>query len=295
MAKKERSFFKRNKIQKISLGAIVLLVLVLPLIVVSIEKHQKDAANAQTAAYPTAPPVQVCSDSSLLSGPATAPAGAITVPAGDNSSVNFSQSGATYWFAPGTHTIGTGQYNQIDPAANSTFIGAPGAVIDGQGKNHYAFGGTSTGVTIKYLTIKDFGTGSSATTPSSDDNNEGVVNHDAGHNWTVENNTVEYNAGAGVFVGTNDVLINNCLTQNGQYGFSAYEDNDVSNVNISNNEISYNDTYNWEAKIDGCGCTGGGKFWRTHGATFNNNYVHDNYSVGMWADTDNNAFDVEGN
>ena len=32
-----------------------------------------------------------------------------------------------------------------------------------------------------------------------------------------------------------------------------------------------------------------------NGATVTNNYVHDNLSVGLWADTNNRGFDFEGN
>ena len=49
-----------------------------------------------------------------------------------------------------------------------------------------------------------------------------MVNHDSGPNWTIAHNTIENNAGAGVMLGNNDVLNDNCLTENGQYGFSAY-------------------------------------------------------------------------
>ncbi|HEY6737206.1 MAG TPA: hypothetical protein VI322_05830, partial [Candidatus Saccharimonadia bacterium] len=63
-------------------------------------------------AWPTTPPAQICG-TSQLDGPATAPAGAITVPAGDNSALTpnyanpgFSVAGSTFWFAPGVHTLG---------------------------------------------------------------------------------------------------------------------------------------------------------------------------------------------
>lgn len=239
--------------------------------------------------YPTTPPAQICGNSSILgAGPTSAPAGAITVAAGNNSSVDFGQSGKTYWFAPGTHTLGTGQYSQIEPANNTTYVGAPGAILDGQNSNLYAFTQHATGVTIRYLTIQNFG-------KALDNNNEGVVNHDAGHNWTIEYNTIQNNAGAGVFIGSNNVVRYNCLKDNRQYGFSAYEPDGVTNVTLDHNEISGNNTDNWEARIDGCGCTGGGKFWATSNATITNNYVHDNKSVGIWADNNNAGFLIEGN
>lgn len=245
-------------------------------------------SNAATS-YPTTPPAQICGNASILgAGPTSAPTGAITVAAGDNSNVNFDQAGKTYWFAPGTHTLGTGIYSQIQPANNTTYVGAPGAILDGQNKNLYAFTQHATGVTIRYLTIQNFG-------GALDNNNEGVVNHDAGHNWTIEYNTVQNNAGAGVFVGSNNILQYNCLKDNRQYGFSAYEPDGVTNVTLDHNEISGNNTDDWESHIDGCGCTGGGKFWETQNVTITNNYVHDNKSVGIWADSNNAGFLVEGN
>ena len=82
--------------------------------------------------WPSAPPAKICGNASVLGGPANAPAGAVVVPAGDNSSVNWSRPGVTYWFAPGVHTLGAGEYDQIIPGDNSTYIGAPGAIIDGK-------------------------------------------------------------------------------------------------------------------------------------------------------------------
>ncbi len=276
----------------VGLTGFFVLLLALPIIVVVQSNKENTASNAHadalTTTWPTTPPAQICGDTSQLSGPATAPAGSITVPAGDNSTINFGQPNTIYWFVPGIHTLGTNQFSQIAPGNNSTFIGAPGAIIDGQLKNLYAFVGHPTGVTIKYLTIQNFG-------PAGANNNEGVVNHDAGQNWTISYNTVQNNAGAGIFVGSNDTISYNCLTSNGQYGFSAYDPNGVSNVILDHNEISFNDTYDWESHIQGCGCTGGGKFWATTNATITNNYVHDNHSVGIWADTNNTGFDFENN
>ena len=231
----------------------------------------------------------VCGNAALLNGPSTAPVGAITVPAGDNSLFDFSRAGKVFWFAPGVHTLGSDEYSQIIPASNSAFIGSPGAVLDGQHVNLYAFTGQATGVTVEHLTIRNFG-GAGA------NNNEGVVNHDAGHGWTVQYNTVQGNAGAGVFVGSSNTVKYNCLTQNGQYGFSAYEPDGVANVVIDHNEISYNNTYLWETDSPGCGCTGGGKFWATNKATVTNNWFHHNHEgPGLWADTNNNDFDIENN
>ena len=63
----------------------------------------------------------------------------VTVPAGNNSNLSLDSPNTTYWFAPGTHTLGNGEYNQIIPANGDTYMGGPGAVIDGQNLNDYAF------------------------------------------------------------------------------------------------------------------------------------------------------------
>ena len=164
----------------------------------------------------------------------------MTVPAGDNSGVNWHRSDTTYWFAPGTHTLGIGQFNQIIPANGDTFIGAPGAILDGQGRNHYAFTQGASNVTIKYLTIQDFGIGSSATTPSGDNGGQGVVNHDAGRGWVMKYLTVQYNAGAGVFVGTDGTLSYSCLRDNGEYGFQG-QGSDTGRFSGTNLTIDHNE------------------------------------------------------
>ena len=233
-------------------------------------------------AFPANPPVNICDNQALLAGPASAPAGAITVPAGDNSSVNFKNAGATYWFAPGVHTLGTGQYSQIQPGNGSTFMGGPGAIIDGQNLNQYAFTTKARNVTIEYLTIRNF------KCPV----DEGVINHDQGPGWTIRYCTAENNHGGAVLLGDSCEVCQNCLRNNGQYGFQVFG----KNTRLDSNEISGNNTDDLEHTIPGgCGCTGGGKFWDADGCELRGNYVHNNMSVGLWMDTDDRNFLVEGN
>ena len=187
-----------------------------------------------------------------------------------------------------------------DPAGNGdTFVGAPGAILDGQGDNHYAFTGSANNVTIEYLTIQDFGVGSSATTPSGDNGGQGVVNHDSGRGWVMKYLTVQYNAGAGVFVGTDGTLSYSCLRDNGEYGFQGRARDSgqfgATHLTIDHNEVTGNNTWNWESKNGGCGCSGADKFWNVADVSLTDNYIHDNHGPGIWADTDNANFDVEGN
>ena len=154
------------------LGVCVILAAGLTWAAVTPQHKVQKARPAATSVHVT-PPTRVCGNRAILGGgPATAPPGAVTVPAGDDSAVNWSQPSTTYWFAPGQHTLGAGQYTQIIPGSGATFTGAPGAVLDGRHSNYYAFGGDATNVTISYLTIQNFGT-------TGGNQNQGVVNENS--------------------------------------------------------------------------------------------------------------------
>jgi hypothetical protein len=246
---------------------------------------------AATASAPASPPARICDNASVLAGPARAPKGAVVVQRTQNLialTENY-PAGTTFWLLPGVHTLGTGQYDQVTPKAGNTYIGAPGATIDGQHLNLYAFTGPSIGVVIRNLTIQNFGRHGS----SSD---EGVVNRETAANWTVLGNTIRNNAGNAVMVGTKNLLRQNCLANNGQSGFGTYNATaHVSNITLDSNEITGNNIDDWERIRPGCGCTAGGKFWEVTGAKVRNNWVHDNKGVGLWATTNNTGFLFEGN
>jgi hypothetical protein len=245
---------------------------------------------SRSSSAPASPPAAICGNASILTGPAKPPHGAVTVPAGDNGKLlRYLPSDTTYWFAPGVHTLGPGPYAQIIPADGDTFVGGPGAILDGRTVNLYAFTATASHVTVEYLTIQHFG-------KKGDNGGQGVVNHDSGRHWTIQYDTVQDDAGAGVFIGTGGVVRYNCLTRNGEYGFqSGGGRRGAADEVLDHNEISGNNTDNWEKRVPGCGCSGAGKFWDTRRATVTNNWVHDNRGPGPWMDTDNDDFDIEGN
>src|SRR5215469_3340032 len=248
------------------------------------------AGPAPPTASPASPPARVCGNQAILGGgPSAPPKGAVIIPAGDDSGTVIAHNwtvrpDTTYWFAPGRHTLGTGQYSQIIPANGDTFIGAPGAIIDGQHQNLYAFTQHARNVTIRYLTISNFG-------GPGDNHDQDVVKHDEGANWHMDHITVRDSAGAGVMLGPGNVLTYSCLKDNGQYGFQGFG----PRITVDHNEIVGNNADNWETRQAGCGCTGGAKFWDVNEATITSNYVHDNLGPGLWADTNNRGFDVEYN
>lgn len=234
----------------------------------------------------------------------TVPAGnngsVTTTPGGQNITENFSiQPNTTYWFTAGTHTLGSSGA-EIQPANNDIFVGAPGAIISGNnttivGFAYNSFTGSSVGDTIEYLTIENF------LPPQSG----GVVALSAvaadANNLTEEYDTFTNNGyiasspyGAGSMVSPGAFFEHNCYSYDGSYGVNATCPGAVNgtcnNLTISDNEFEFD---GFAIFPDGggnpyqCGCSGGIKFWVSNGTIFDNNYVHQNYNVGLWYDTDN--------
>ncbi|MBM7169434.1 right-handed parallel beta-helix repeat-containing protein [Streptomyces sp. G44] len=245
-------------------------------------------AGAKPAGAPTVPVARVCAEPAA--GPAKAPAGAVTVdPAkvGDLAAkTRKSPPDTTFWLRPGKHRLAPNRYAQVIPKKGNRYLGAPGAVLDGRGTNQYAFGGTARDVTIRHLTVQRF-----VAPPD-----EGVVNHDSADGWTIEHATIQHNSGAGLMAGARQRVRASCLRENGQYGMNAYKaEGGISGLVVEGNEIVGNNTDDWERRRKGCGCTGGIKFWAVDGADVRGNWVHDNRGTGLWADTNNNDFRIEGN
>ncbi|MFD7875635.1 right-handed parallel beta-helix repeat-containing protein [Streptomyces sp. NPDC059766] len=250
-------------------------------------KSTPDALPKPTTATATAV-ARVCAKPAA--GPATAPAGAVTVdPAvtGDLAAkTRSSPPNTTFWLRPGKHRLDRDRYAQVVPKKGDVYLGAPGAVLDGRRTNQYAFSGTAPDVTIRYLTVQGFAA----------PQNEGVVNHDSADGWVIEHSTIQNNSGAGLMAGARQQVRASCLRANGQYGMNAYKGNGrISGLVLEGNEITGNNTDDWERRQSGCGCTGGVKFWAVDGADVRGNWVHDNRGTGLWADTNNNDFLIEDN
>ncbi|MFH8727416.1 right-handed parallel beta-helix repeat-containing protein [Streptomyces termitum] len=249
------------------------------------------AARPGAVAAPGAsgtPVARVCGAAGT--GPVRPPAGAVTVDpavAGDLAAKTAAApAGTVFWLGPGRHLLAPGPSAQVEPKRGDRYLGAPGAVLDGGRTHAYAFGGTASGVTLRHLTVRGFAA----------PRDEGVVNHDMADGWVIEHVTIEDNSGAGLMAGARQRLRSSCLRRNGQYGMNAYKTGDtITGLVVEGNEITGNNTDDWERREPGCGCAGGIKFWAVDGADVRGNWVHDNRGPGLWADTDNNDFLVEGN
>ncbi|MGO4430209.1 right-handed parallel beta-helix repeat-containing protein, partial [Streptomyces sp. MCAF7] len=135
-------------------------------------------ARSKPPAAPSTSVARVCAKPAA--GPAKAPAGAVTVDpavAGDLAAkTKKSPPNTTFWLRPGKHRLDPDRYAQVIPKEGDSYLGAPGAVLDGRKTNQYAFGGTARNVTIRFLTVQDF------VAP----HDEGVVNHDSADGWLIE-------------------------------------------------------------------------------------------------------------
>jgi len=241
------------------------------------------AASVAPAGYPTTPPAQICGNASVLSGPANPPAGAVVITTTTDLYTATVQSppGSTFWLAPGVHTLGDSVYNQVIPEDNDTYIGAPGAIIDGQQTNYFAFTQGASGVTIEYLTIQNF-------VPPG---NQATINGNSSAGWLIQYDTLQAD-GIAVDVGDGAVIQYNCITANGQTGINGVQG--VSNITIDHNEVSYNDTGAY-ATGDICGCSSGIKLFGGTNAVITNNWVHDNATVAIWGDTNAVGVLIQGN
>ena len=238
-------------------------------------------------------------DLATLDGPSSAPGGAVTVNPGTdlNTVTQANVAGTTFYLTAGTHTFSSvGAFSQVTVKAGNTYIGAPGAKLDGQSIAQYAFSGSASGVTIKYLEIMNF------VCPF----DEFVVNHDAASNWTIQYCQIHHCGGAGVGIGSGMALSYSWLHHNRQYGFSSYKDPvadgatpAITSVSVDHCEVSHCgdilDEYGPDGTPTYFGRNGSCKFWDTSGISVSNSWIHHSVGTALWADTNNIGMLVEGN
>ena len=242
------------------------------------------------------------------------------VPPGDQSGLStapLNDDRILVYFEPGRHV----SLDEIDPGDDSVYLGgyspaAGEATLDHNHRPGTTFMSYASNVTIKYLTIKNYDGNGDA-----DSFGGSIVDMYGGYHWTVDYNTVgpngsklgDPNTGYGIGVGSDSEYKYNCVIQNGEGGFNNGTATDSlknpapwggpANYTIDHNEIAGNAIATcqpeWGCKEgvwdDPNGVAGGIKlFWSLNG-TVNYNYVHDNYGVGIWPDTNNSGMDISYN
>ncbi len=252
----------------------------------------------------------------------------VIIPAGDNSSAGqagrYIGTHTVFYFEPGVHALSTFMYTGNHSYYVGGYTPARGeATIDGQAEVPADRGGGQFASvpsskedvynTWKYLTIKNFDS------PRNDaflgkidtDNGGGTDNGDTYEYDTIGPNEYGYQSppvpaaygessggGYAMNIGSNTTIEYNCLTKNAQ---GAINGSNAIGVVIANNEISWNglgeypDTPGKGGSPFSCGCSGGFKLSFTVNADVVNNYIHDNYNVGIWFDYDNTGAKISHN
>jgi hypothetical protein len=99
-------------------------------------------------------------------------------------------------------------------------------------------------------------------------------------------------------MGGHDVYDYNCFNNDGQYAVNAAATNGSTggfvDAVMDYNEIS-NDGVSFYPDDQGCGCSGGVKFWQSVNTQFVGNYVHNNDNIAVWFDTNNTGALISGN
>jgi nitrous oxidase accessory protein NosD len=165
------------------------------------------------------------------------------------------------------------------PKSGDTFVGEPGAILDGENVVRYAFDGVTRGppfpsnVTIRGLLIRRYnGPLQSAAILAGHMWDPAAVTT----GWIIEDNELTENAAGGIRIGSHTQVLRNTVHHNGQIGISGVGDSTL----VADNEIAYNNTANvdpaWEA--------GGAKFVLTNYLVVRGNFVHHNNGIGLWSD-----------
>ena len=237
---------------------------------------------------PTTPPVDTTTPPDTVTPPSS---GDIAILPGESiqAKVDAYPAGTTFILKAGTHV---GQ--SVVPKSGDTFIGEPGAILDGAGTQNAAFRPGSTrpaNVTIKKLEIRNYG----PTSASADYSGTGAITaggHSAAEGtrgWVVDSNHIHDNRGMGIRIGHTMTVRGNRIIHNaGPLGLGGIGDS----TQILNNEIAtsnYNSTFapGFEA--------GGFKFVLSTGLIVRGNWIHDNTGLGAWGDIANRNMTFDGN
>lgn len=233
-----------------------------------------DAGPAQSTTPAPGPPTSAEAPRSLPSGTSVNPGDDI------QAAVNLHPPGTTFVIRGGVHRRQT-----IKPKDGMTFVGEPGAVLDGEGATPRAFIGQNTSrVTVRGLRITGYAPG----------NTSAALDGIDSRGWLVEDNEIDHNANGsqrvyGLRLGHDMTVRNNRIHHNGWVGIDGYK---ATGALVEGNELyanppaRFNDTVGEAAnmKCYGCGAI-----------TVRNNNVHDGPFRGIWFDRSQPDITIEGN
>jgi parallel beta-helix repeat protein len=214
--------------------------------------------------------------------PAPAPLGSVAIYAGDNiqAAVNARAAGTVFVIKAGVH-----RRQSVRPKDGTSFIGEPGAILDGENATPRAFIGEETkNVTVRGLRITRYVPPDITAALDAIDS----------YGWIVENNEIDNNSNGsarsyGLRIGHRMTVRGNKIHHNGWVGISGYLAVDTL---IEGNEIyanpakTFNDTIGEASNV---------KLFACGRIIFRNNHVHDGPFRGVWFDTSQPDITIEDN
>lgn len=171
----------------------------------------------------------------------------------------------------------------ITPKSGMSFIGEPGAVLDGEDVTPYAFEtlvSLPRNVTIQGLVITRY----------APPYQRAAIQGDNGTGWVITDNEISYSAYEGVHPGRHGRVLRNYVHHNAVGGISGYRSDSTL---IEGNEVAFNGATMIDEDPSRAEAAGM-KFLRQYGLTIRDNNVHDN-KVGIWMDTGYQGTLIEGN
>ncbi len=202
--------------------------------------------------------------------PEYCPTGSVEVTPGMDMqlAVNANPTGTTFCLKAGTHVQQT-----VIPKTGNTFVGEPGAIMDGEDVAKYAFQTltvSSTGVTIRSLEITRYAS----------PNQHGAITGDNGTNWLVEDLSVHHNRYIGIRSGPGWTVRGNKVYQNGVVGITGFR---AHGTLVEDNEV-YENNASQAPEEPVSASASGMKFGETGTLIIRNNFVHHNFAKGIWID-----------
>lgn len=221
--------------------------------------------QAPTTTTTTLPPTTTTTAPSACSG--------VQVAAGSNlvNVANAHPAGATFCLAAGVYL---GQ--AVVPQTGDRFIGAPGAILRGNGAA-FAFKSNADNVTIRGLIIEGYRPPSRAAV---------IGGVEDAFNWVIQENEIRDNGEIGISAKVGWRILGNFIHGNGRYGVVG----SGANLVVEGNEISVN-----ADEIGDTGDSGATKFVFTELVILRDNYVHHNFGNGLWVDINNRDALIENN
>jgi parallel beta-helix repeat protein len=220
----------------------------------------------------------------------TAPAPPVTIYPGDLVPI---YPGESIQAAVDAHVAGTGfliksgvhRQQSVRPKQDMSFIGEPGAVLDGENIAPYAFQAHLTNsVTIRGLRVTRYA-------PPA---HTAAVDAVETRGWLIEDNEIDHNSNGvlrayGLRLGSWSLVRRNKIHHNGWLGINCYNETDTV---VENNELYANPAALFE---DTVGEAANMKLFDCGRITIRGNNVHDGLFRGIWVDTMQPDITIEDN